>query len=470
MARAAFNSGGINAQQFVSPSSGTEPLVDAVVAVLLGQGEGRQTIPAVRKRLFRAGHHDTQDLVQPMLVDALGRRLCEKPAKVAEEAAATIPLVASRSSPKNYDWQPVIDALARQVLQPPVGAASQAATSLGLLLGFRPETPAWTDRMEDHMHGEPGDCEDSRWSEYHVGRGTLGDSGAVAGGASLELALASLLKRLEQPLAKDRHGQVPGACARALGWIGYGRPELVKTAVQPLWNAMRERRILPTDGLWALTNIGYRHPRWMPRQMDEFLQSPELPQALWPNPTRPERVWRVKIGRHPDAIIESAKTREIDAATAIARLRGFLIGLHLSGSPLVIEAFRQLLDLDEDGTVGAINDQIRGVAAGAGVPLYYPGSLAGVIEDLLDTHRAVVARLAPTLWEVVLAYPDHYWPDTIARILQELGPQHVPVASAALRKRLKEAHEKERRASVSRSISGLLNLIDRGSSESAMRH
>lgn len=213
-----------------------------------------------------------------------------------------------------------------------IAVGSEAALALGFLLNTRPsesDLPTWN--FADGVSAE-GELTPVRVGfEPPMERGYINE---ISGG-TVSKAIETLESNLERKQYKrSAQWRVGGNCAFALGLIGYRRPELVESSVEPLSRVQVPRYHKLGPAVFALSSIGYMRPDFLP---------PDVRRALWdlpdefpaarrsPNYT----AVRMKLGRAPEWLAVVGAYSEDLLRESIERLLPFLFGRHVAYYPPV---------------------------------------------------------------------------------------------------------------------------------------
>ncbi len=414
---------------------------------LLSRQEGGGEVYGIHKRLFQ--DLKVHDLWYPVAVRVLGDYLSEKPADRAQEAARALAFMGVWEGPVNRTW--LLDRLARQLKGRPQQAAVWAAHGLATIAGRRPQVPSWDGRSVVGL-GDAGDVEDRRsfWDYWLLREYSHGSDLADE---DIRRTVEALVTEMSRATSRDPNGYVVDAVIRAIGWIGYGRPELVEGTVPALLERLRKRAGRPAPLLWALSNIGFSRPDLLPAEIRAIFGAKKPPardpacELAWP-------VWHLKIGRSPSAILTALGAGEIQPEEALEKLSTFLVGMHLSGSEEVRDAALDILDRHPREAAAWLSTELEDLRDHDHPAPYYAASVLSLVQDLAEHRPKSIAALAPVLWSLLtVADRDHYWYDFTAAILLELKtpPVKVNVAREGVRVLL----EGEGRASVVGSLKRL---------------
>lgn len=434
------------------------PLVEAV----LESDDPKGTFDDYREKNWHIDKQHQVNSLREVLVEAVAECLNHDEFAISANAAVILRehmLLCSRVC----DLDALVAALTDQVNERRIQPAKEAATTLAFFLSTRPtdrDLPRWdgSDPMASTSMLEDLD-------QHRLIRDVPIDSGYLhrISPATVESATDALISNLNRKEYKrSSEWAVARECAKALGAIGYQRPELVSEAVPAIEKLLGKPDERQGWLVYALTSIGYTRPDLVPDDLASRLKEYSENGSLGPD-------WRLyyaaqvghrKIGHAPIYLQEEGCDTDSDLKPVVEKLFNFMLNRFPSGPEEYIQAFVEIYRCRPDDLVSILSDELDLILQGNPRAYEFPDNFMRLLSELADVD---VADLKPILDRSDEIYRDHakshYWYENALELHRRIAVQDEDLLPANLGDTVTEFVESEGRASVKTGVCRFLEEI-----------
>ena len=269
---------------------------------------------------------------------------------------------------------------------------------------------------------------------------------------TLESAIDILISNLNRKEYKRSSDWVVAKeCAKALGAIGYQRPELVSDAVPEIQNSLGEQDARQAWLVYALTSIGYSRPDLIADDLDNRLKE-------FSENAGTGAVWKLyyaahighrKIGHAPIYLEINGCDTESDLPQIVEKLFHFMFGKYPSASEEWIQAFVEIYLSRSEALVDILNDELDQILQGDPRAFDFPDNFMLLLKELAGVEAT---GLQPIIDRSEDFYQDHaeshYWYENSLDFHRQIAIEDENLLPNDLGNTVKEFLESETRHSV----------------------
>lgn len=359
---------------------------------------------------------------------------------------------------KNDVIRDLITTIHRREIRP----AREAALTIGNLLNTRPsdyKLPCW-----DGNYG-PNGCKlrDIDQREYcdikpPLNEGVLDDIDEDV----IDEAIEELINNLDRKEYKrSKQWAVGKACAQAIGFIGYTRPELVKDAVPTIKDILSNGKGEPSHLLYALTCIGYSRP--------DLIGGSEFKQLLKENLDRKDldpflrlviKVGIYKIGHSPSWIRKATLEGEMELEESLEKIFRFLFCPDIYNENIP-DIFLRIVRKNPNNSIGILESELISILNGNTRSPDFPSNFMILLKKLSEEKPEVLEPLTKHSVDVFnkKSFP-HYWHDNAAKMLINIFEENNEKIPENLQDNIYKILADDHRHSVIENLSRLKELIN----------
>lgn len=414
------------------------------------------------KRLSKDIKYEINSL-REVLIAAIGECLNHEEYKISANAAFILRqnmILCSRAC----DLNDIVSALTDQIDDHRIQPAKEAAISLGHFLSTRPndrDLPQWSGSDPMTSSTELNDLDQHRFGSGIVDSGYLHKVSPEI----IESAISSLISNLNRKEYKrSSNWVVAKECSKALGAIGYQRPEIVSDAVPVIQNLLKEQDERQATLVYALTSIGYSRPDLvgddLSTRLEEFAENAgtgtdwKLDHAA--------RVGYRKIGHAPIHLEKQGCDKGTDLSIVVNKLFNFMLGRFPSAPEDCTQAFVEIYLARPEELVDILGDEIELILKGTPRAVDFPDNFVLLLKELAGVDAD---GLEPILERTEGFYEDrgrsHYWFENALEFHRRIATENEDLLPDTIGDTVREFLESERRRSVNINGRAFLKEIDK---------
>lgn len=384
-----------------------KPLAEAI----LESSDSVAIFTNYRDKHFATAHLHADKPLNETLIDAIAHCLNHDNFKIGANAAVILRenvILCSRAC----DLDALVSALTTQLNDRRIQPAKEAALAIAFFLSTRPsdsKLPQWGGSDPMTSTTMETDLDQHRFIEAPVDSGFLERLSQT----TVEEAVDALIKNLNRKEYKrSKDWGVSKECAKAIGAIGYQRPDIVVDAVPEILDILGEQDERQAWLVYALTSIGYSRPDLLPPEFASRLKefSEEAGWGVGWQLETAAKVGHRKIGHAPQYLEKAGCNPEVDLSEVVEKLYKFMLGRYPSAHDEVVQAFVEIYLCRSDDLVKLLKTELDQILEGNTRAFDFPDNFSYLLKQLAGVD---VESLAPLMESSKQFYQDHsqshYW-------------------------------------------------------------
>jgi hypothetical protein len=278
-----------------------------------------------------------------------------------------------------------------------------------------------------------------------------------------ENAIDVLIENLDRPKSyRSANWTVANECAKAIGAIGYQRPQLVERAIPVLEDLLGEQDERQPWLLYALTSIGYSRPDLVSEELvanlETFANETGFNAGLELGAVT--NIGYRKVGHAPSYLEKIGCDPDTDLGPVVEKLCRFMLGQYPSHPAEVTQTFVSIYQSRPEDLVELLAEELEAILDGSHRTPYFPNNFMLVLKELAGVDAT---RLEPLLADSTQFYQDHsrshYWYDNALELHRRVAAEDEELLPDDLGDVVREFFQSEDRASVQRNGRAFLEEI-----------